>query len=62
MWHVWETERCRQGFGEQRRGKETTWKTVVDGRIILKRNFKKWDEELWTGLLWLRIWTADGLL
>ena len=24
--------------------------------------FKKWDEETWTGLIWLRIGTGDGLL
>jgi len=26
----------------------------VDGRIILKTVFKKWDVEAWTGLTWLR--------
>jgi hypothetical protein len=30
----------------------------VDGRIILKRNFKMWDGEARAGLLWLRIGTA----
>jgi hypothetical protein len=34
----------------------------VDGRIILKRIFKKWDEEAWTGLIWLRIGTGGGRL
>jgi hypothetical protein len=34
----------------------------VDGKIILKLIFKKWDREAWTGLLWLRIGTAGGLL
>jgi hypothetical protein len=34
----------------------------VDGRIILKRIFKKWDWEAWTGLLWLRIGTDGGRL
>jgi hypothetical protein len=27
----------------------------VDGRIILKMIFKKWDGERWPRLLWLRI-------
>jgi hypothetical protein len=34
----------------------------TDGRIILKWIFKKWDEEAWTGLIWLRIVTGGGLL
>ena len=32
------------------------------GRIILKWIFKKWDEEAWTGLIWLRIGTGGWLL
>jgi hypothetical protein len=31
----------------------------IDGRIILKWIFKKWNE-MWTGLLWLRIGTGGG--
>jgi hypothetical protein len=34
----------------------------VDGRIILKRIYKKWNVWSWTGLSWLRIGTSDGLL
>ena len=34
----------------------------VDGRIILKGILRKWDEEAWTGLIWLRIRTGGGLL
>jgi len=35
---------------------------VVDGRIVLKRIFKKYGGEAWTGLIWLRIGTGRGLL
>jgi len=34
----------------------------VDGRIILKWTFRKWDVGLWTGSSWLRIGTDDGQL
>jgi hypothetical protein len=34
----------------------------IDGRIILKCFFKKWDGGAWTGLIWLRIGTGGGLL
>jgi hypothetical protein len=33
----------------------------LDGTIILKCIFKKWDGRTWIGLIWLRIWTGDGL-
>jgi len=36
--------------------------TGVDERIILKCIFRKWDVGAWTGLIWLRIETASGLL
>ena len=35
----------------------------IDGKIIiLKCIFKKWDGEVWTGLLWLRLGTGGGCL
>jgi hypothetical protein len=34
----------------------------VDGRIMLKWNFRKWDEEALTGLIWLRLGTGEGRL
>jgi hypothetical protein len=33
----------------------------VDGRLLSKWIFKKWDGA-WTGLIWLRIGTGGGLL
>jgi hypothetical protein len=34
----------------------------VDGRIILRWIFRKWDVRLWTGSSWLRIGTGGGQL
>jgi hypothetical protein len=34
----------------------------VDGRIILRRIFRKWDVKVWTGSSWLRIGTGGGHL
>jgi hypothetical protein len=34
----------------------------VDGRIILRRMFRKWNVGIWTALSWLRIKTVDGHL
>ena len=34
----------------------------VDGRIILRWIFRKWDRGAWTGLIWLRIGTGGGHL
>ena len=34
----------------------------VNGRIILRWTFRKWDVGLWTGSIWLRIGTGGGHL
>jgi len=34
----------------------------VDGRIILRRIFRKRDVRAWTGSMWLRIGTGGGHL
>jgi hypothetical protein len=35
---------------------------VIDGRIILRWIFRKWDVGVWTGSSWLRIGTGGGHL
>jgi hypothetical protein len=45
----WWEELMRKDYLDDRR---------IVGRIILKRIFKKWDAEAWTGLIWLRIGTG----
>ena len=34
----------------------------VEGRIILRWIFRKWDAGPWPGVIWLRIETGDGHL
>jgi hypothetical protein len=34
----------------------------IDGRIILRWIFRKWDVGVWTGSIWLRIWTGGRQL
>ena len=34
----------------------------VDGRIILRWIFRKWDVGIWTGLSWLRVGRGGGHL
>jgi hypothetical protein len=34
--------------------------TGLDGRIILRLIFRKWDMGVWSGLRWLRIETIGG--
>jgi len=44
------------------RGKDILGDPDVDGRIILRCIFKKWDVGAWTGSIWPRIETGGGHL
>jgi hypothetical protein len=56
-------ERRVQGFGGKNLRERDDWGDPgVDGRIILRRIFRKWDVGVWTGLSWLRIETDGGHL
>jgi hypothetical protein len=63
MWLVWETGEEHTGFwwGDQSE-RDHLEDVGLDGRIILKWAFKKWDGEACTGLIWLRIGTGGGHL
>ena len=58
-----ERERCAQGFGGETWGKENHWGDQdVDGRIILRWIFGKWEGVVGTGWCWVRIGTDGGRL
>ena len=54
-------ERRIPGFaGRNVREKDKLEGPGIDGRIILRWIFRKWDVGLWTGSRWLRIETGGG--
>jgi len=55
-------ERCIHGFGGNLREKDNFQVPSVDGRIIIRWIFRKWDVRAWTGLIWLKIRTVGGQL
>jgi hypothetical protein len=56
-------ERCMQGlWWENLRERDHLEDPGIDGRIVLKWIFRKWDEWKWTGLIWLGIGKGSGHL
>jgi hypothetical protein len=49
-------------WSENLKGEDTSEEPGVEGRIILEWILGKEGGKLWTGCIWLRIGTSDGLL
>jgi hypothetical protein len=62
MQHVWGRVEVYSGFRWRNLRERNREDPGVDGRIILRLIFRKWDESTWTGLIWLGIWTGGGNL
>ena len=62
MRHIWEEERCIQGFGGETWGERDNLEDPgMDRRVILILIFKKWKEGgALNGLIWLRILVGSG--
>ena len=43
-------------------GRDHLGETGIDGRIILRWIFRKWDVGVWVGSVWFRIGTGGGRL
>ena len=55
-------ERCIEGFSGELRERDHLGDPGVDGRIILRWIFRKWDVGVWTGSSWHRMGTGGGHL
>jgi len=61
MYHVWgRVEMCTGFWWGNLRERDYLENSGVDGRIILRWIFRKWDVRAWTGSIWFRIWIGDG--
>ena len=55
-------QRCNRVWWGNLRERDHLGNPGVDGRIILRWIFMKWDVGVWTGSFWLRIGTGGGHL
>jgi hypothetical protein len=55
-------EECTGFWWENLRERDHWGDSGLDGRIIVRWIFRKWDEGAWTGLSWLRTETGGGAL
>jgi hypothetical protein len=63
MYLVWGIGEAYIGFWwGNRREKGRVEKLGIDGRIILRRIFRKWDVGAWTGSIWFKIGTGGWYL
>jgi len=62
MWHIWGREVCTGFWWGNLRETDHLDDPGIDGRIILRWIFRKWNEGAWTQLIWLRIGTGGRLL
>jgi hypothetical protein len=63
MRHVWEKAEVYAGFWwGNLKERDHLEEPGPDGRIILRRIFRKWDVGAWTSSIWLKIGTGVGYL
>jgi hypothetical protein len=60
--HMGRREACTEFWWGNLRERDHWEDPGVDGRIILRWIFRKWDVGVWTGLSWLIIETVGGHL
>jgi len=59
MWYVWDMGEVYTRFSwRELREREHLENLRVNGKILLKYTFKKWNRDAWIGLLWLRVGAA----
>jgi len=59
---MWEGRHIYRVLVGKPEGKDHLGDLGVDGRMILRWIFRKWDVGAWTGTSWLRIGTGGGHL